>query len=76
MAGQNYTSVNVTKEQHEKLHRIADFKKAKITDVSVEMAAEYIENFMDKNGEVMAEMEELENRMAQLRTQFKNPKEQ
>ena len=47
----NYTSVNVTKEQHEKLHRIADFKKAKITDVSVEMAAEYIEHFMDKHSE-------------------------
>ena len=31
---------------------------------------------MDKNGEIMAEMEELENRMAQLRTQIKNPKEQ
>ena len=74
MAGPNYTSVNVTKEQHEKLKRIADFKKAKITDVSVEMAAEYIESFMDKHGEVMAEMEELENRMAQLRMHFKEPK--
>ena len=74
MAGWNYTSVNITKEQHEKLKRIADFKKAKITDVSVEMAETYIKNFMEKHGEIMAEMEELENRMDQLRIQFKKPK--
>ena len=74
MAGPNYTSVNITKEQHEQLKRIADFKKVKITHVGVEMAAEYIERFMDKHGEVMAEMEELEKRMSQLRMQFKEPK--
>ena len=38
------------------------------------MAAAYIERFMDKHGEVMAEMEELEKRMSQLRIQFKEPK--
>ena len=38
------------------------------------MAAAYIERFMDKHGEVMAEMEELEKRMSQLRMQFKEPK--
>ena len=74
MAGWNYTSVNVTKEQHEKLKRIAGFKKVGITQVGVEMAAEYIESFMDKHGEVMAEMEELEKRMSQLRIQFEKPK--
>lgn len=37
------------------------------------MDAEYIERFMAKHGEVMAEMEELENRMAQLRSQFGKP---
>ena len=42
------------RKQHEKLKRIADFKKAKITHVGVGMAAEYIERFMDKHGEVMA----------------------
>lgn len=31
MAGWNYTSVNVTKEQHEQLKRIAGFKKVGIT---------------------------------------------
>ncbi len=62
------------RKQHEKLKRIADFKKAKITHVGAGTAAEYIERFMDKHGEVMAEMEELENRMAQLRMQFKEPK--
>ena len=36
MAGSHYISVNITKEQHEKLKRIADFKKSKITDVGVE----------------------------------------
>ena len=35
MAGWNYTSVNVTKEQHEQLKRIAGFKKAGITQVGV-----------------------------------------
>ena len=71
-----YTSINITEEQHGQLKRIADFKKARITELGVEMAERYIKDFMDKNGEIMAEMEELENRMAQLRTQFKNPKEQ
>ena len=35
MAGWNYTSVNVTKEQHEQLKRIAGFKKVGITQVGV-----------------------------------------
>ena len=74
MARPNYTSINVTNEQHEQLKKIADFKKIKITQVGMEMAAEYIERFMDKHGEVMAEMEELEKRMSQLRTQFEKPK--
>ena len=42
-----------------------------MTQVGVEMAKEYLEKFLSKHGEVMAEMEELEKRMAQLRVRFK-----
>ena len=69
--GYNYTSINVKPEQHEQLKRISSFKKVNITQVGVEMAEAYIKQFMEENGEIMAEMEELENRMAQLRVRFK-----
>ena len=62
----NFTSINVTDDQHKTLKRIADFRKMKITDLGVEMAAEYIDKFWTKNGPVMEELEELERKRAAL----------
>ena len=72
MAGAKYTSVNVLVEQHAQLKRIADFKGLKITDLGVEMAGKYIEEFNSKHGDMMEELEGLEKRMSELRSRFSN----
>lgn len=70
-----YTSVNVHIDQHAQLKRIAAFKNAGITEIGVEMARQYIDSFMEKNGDLLAQMEELEQRMAQLRGAYKKRQE-
>ncbi|MDA2930994.1 hypothetical protein MYX84_13795 [Acidobacteria bacterium AH-259-O06] len=74
MTLEKYTSINVLGAQHTQLKRIAGFKNIRITDLGVQMAQKYIDEFMEKHGSVMAEMEELEKRMAQLRVRFEEPK--
>jgi len=71
MAREKYTSINVLEDQHTQLKKIANFKKVRITDLGVEIAGDYIQTFLSKHGEVMAEMDELEARMSQLRVKFK-----
>jgi len=71
MAREKYTSINVLEDQHTQLKKIANFRKVRITDLGVEIAGDYIQTFLNKHGEVMAEMDELEARMSQLRVKFK-----
>ena len=67
MASDDYTSVNVLREQHADLKRIADFRNIKITELTVQIADAYIKDFMVKHGDSMREMVDIEKRMAELR---------
>ena len=53
--------------QHADLKRIAEFRRVKITDLGVEMAEKFIDDFYAKNKEAMDEMAALEQRMDELR---------
>ena len=67
MASDKYTSVNVLDEQHKTLKRIAEFKGIRITDLGVEIAQKFIDNFMRENEEAMNEIAELEKKMEEIR---------